>query len=108
MRNETQTRKDETMKTTTNLRPEAIISTNMYGKVEVAVSYPDAGLDRPVGVSTIVKNMAIARRLAAAINAGVAHTDPVVKTDINGKTYVCDRRNYLGRKLNADLKRMGF
>lgn len=67
-----------------------------------------ARLDRTDGSGWIVKDMKIASRLAAAINAGVVFPDPKVATDVNGKSYVNADATVLGRVLNADLKRLGF
>jgi hypothetical protein len=50
----------------------------------------------------------LAHRLVAAIKAGVALTNPVVKTDVEGKTYVHAEAQILGRYMNSDLKKLGF
>ena len=50
----------------------------------------------------------LATRLAAAIRAGVAVSEPVVKFDINGRTYASVEAKVIGRTMNADLTRMGF
>jgi hypothetical protein len=50
----------------------------------------------------------LAQRLASAIDAGKIFTNPSIKTDVNGKTYVDARSTVMGRYLNADLKRLGF
>ena len=50
----------------------------------------------------------LAERLARAIRAGAVLTNPVVKTDIHGHTYLSTQSQVLGRNLNADLKRIGF
>jgi len=70
-------------------------------------------LDRPctggwaLGVAN-AKNRKLAERLARAINAQKAHADPVVATDVNGKRYVNARALVWGRRMNADLKRLGY
>ena len=50
----------------------------------------------------------LATRLAAAIRAGVAVSEPVVKFDINGRTYASVEVKVIGWRINADLTRMGF
>lgn len=56
-----------------------------------------------------VKDMRMARRLEAAILAGVVHSDPVERVrDRDGSHYVQARSNVLGRMMNADLRRLGF
>ena len=54
------------------------------------------------------KHDALASRLARAVQAGVVLTNPVVKTDVNGRTYVSCDSQVLGRRMNADLKRLGY
>lgn len=54
------------------------------------------------------KNEALARRLVAAVNAGVVFIPVRVGTDINRKTYLIVQSNVCGRTMNADLKRLGF
>jgi len=44
----------------------------------------------------------------AAVNAQAVYTDPVVKTDTRGHTYVQAHSRVLGRHANADLARLGF
>jgi hypothetical protein len=52
----------------------------------------------------------LAERLRNAIRAGVVFDNPHVTTTNDGsKTYVTwDRCNVMGRRLNADLRRLGF
>lgn len=66
-------------------------------------------VDRPVvhGIST-GGNLKLAERLRTAILAGAVYRNPEVRTDNGGKTYVSTTCMVLGRKLNADLKRLGF
>lgn len=54
------------------------------------------------------KQEALASRLARAVRDGAVLTNPVVKTDVNGKTYVSCDSQILGRRMNADLKRLGY
>ena len=63
--------------------------------------------ERSSGWST-GKSRPLANRLAKAIRAGVAIDGLEVLTDVNGKTYVGYRHVVSGRRLNADLKKLGF
>ena len=68
-------------------------------------------LDRPhVGGWTVgVNKMALAQRLKTATEAGVTiTTDGTVLTDNDGDTYLDTAMHVLGRRMNADLKRLGF
>lgn len=66
------------------------------------------GVDRPDTGGYAVRNQRTADRLKAAMLAGVVYTDPEVVTDVNGKTFVSASRTVLGRRINADLRRLGF
>jgi hypothetical protein len=66
------------------------------------------GVDRPCTSGVAVKNRALALRLVAAIEAGVAVTNEGINKDNSGRTYVNTRNHFLSRMLNADLRRMGF
>ncbi len=68
------------------------------------------GTDRPRahGFGLLLREMKLAQRLKAAIEAGKVYTNLHIKTDINGKTYVGYDCTVTGRYMNADLKRMGF
>lgn len=79
------------------------------GRYIVETHWTGVELDRPCtgGISTGT-NRKLAERLAAAINAGVVYTDPKVQKDVNGATYVQAGCKVFGRRLNADLKRLGF
>lgn len=90
-----------------DLRPVATIEDGPEG-LTVWVDYPDAGVDRPRSRGWGCRDAKTARRLAAAVDAGVAIVNPTVQTDVNGKTYVSDVSNVLGRVMRADLKRLGF
>jgi hypothetical protein len=67
-----------------------------------------AGVDRPDPGSTGCKTLTLAHRLRQAIEAGAALGPAEVHTDVNGKTYVEAPHKFLARRLNADLKRLGF
>lgn len=68
-----------------------------------------ADVDRPITSGWEVPSRALADRLERAILAGAVHADAKVATDINGQTYVAaNSSRVLGRRMNADLKRLGF
>jgi hypothetical protein len=68
-----------------------------------------ADVDRPDSFGwSCGPNRKLAERLQAAVLAGVALTDPEVRVDCNGATYVEAKSQVLGRIMNADLKRLGF
>jgi hypothetical protein len=56
----------------------------------------------------VLGNKRTAQRLVNAINAQVVFDDPVIKTDINGRTYVAASSRVMGKYANADLKRLGY
>mgnify|MGYP003983064137 CR=1 FL=1 len=92
-----------------DLKPVAEIreSTHSDG-LTVWVTYPNAGVDRPRTFGISVKRRSIAERLEKAINDGVAVTNQKIVKDELGQTYVEDENQVLGRRLNADLKRLGY
>ena len=51
---------------------------------------------------------AMADRLVRAVNAGRAITVNGVLTDVNHQTYLNTSVHVMGRRLNADLLRLGF
>jgi hypothetical protein len=75
---------------------------------------PVLGLDRDhvfgwsVGVAGSKKSQALAERLRAAILAGAAFGPAETRTDVNGATYLNAHSPIMGRRLNADLARLGF
>lgn len=68
------------------------------------------GLDRPTsgGYGLRITHRALADRLAAAMMAGVVYANPTVAVDVNGATYVASTPTVMGRRLNADLRRLGY
>jgi len=75
----------------------------------VHTTVTDILVDRPeMHAISAGKNRKLAERLAAAINAGVVFTFERTQQDINGKTFVVANCAVSGRRLNADLKRLGF
>lgn len=86
--------------------PKAIIDRD--GDTYIVRAHWD-GVDRPntYGIST-GRSIMLAQRTARAIEAGAALPNPTITTDVNGQTYVAHGLAIMGRRLNADLKRLGF
>lgn len=103
------------MTTTEALVPTGRISTDPDGELSVSVVWSggNAPIDRPdtggwlIGPDSPFRRK-LAQRLVRAIDAGVVHSDPALVIDNYGHTYVSARRNVMGRRMNADLKRLGF
>lgn len=78
--------------------------------VLIEVSPVWEGVDRPTSGGWVLPatRTDLVKRLALAIEGGAACPNPVVRTDVNGKTYVDYGCVILGRRLNADLKRLGY
>ena len=68
----------------------------------------DAPVDRPSTHGFVLRNEKTARRLVNAINAQVVFADPVIKTDVDGRTYVQASSRVMAKYANADLKRLGY
>jgi hypothetical protein len=69
----------------------------------------DANVDRKnTGGWSVGPDRKLADRLAACVNAQKAFTNAHIDKDVNGKTYVAWTSQVLGRRMNADLKRLGF
>ena len=79
-----------------------------YTPAGVSVTPVWTGVDRPRSGGWLVKDRRMARRLAAAITAGVAAVPLGVRTDVNGKTFMDTDSRVLGRQMNADLRRLGY
>lgn len=87
----------------------AEITVNPEGDYVVKTVWVEPKVDRPYTSSTNTGgNKSLALRLQAAINAGVGYENPTIRTDNSGKTYVAASRKFLGRRLNADLKKLGY
>lgn len=86
--------------------------TDIAGDPSITVHAVWSGVDRPdVGgyaLPDTARGHRLAARLVAAMRAGVVYPNPVVKTDVDGQTYVSASATVLGRMMNADLKRLGF
>jgi|7_EtaG_2_1085326.scaffolds.fasta_scaffold90144_2 hypothetical protein len=76
----------------------------------VMVTFPNAGVDRPetIGIHLPNNKQSLGRRLVKAINDGVAYEVTGIVKDDAGKTYVGGHLVVIGRRLNADLKRLGY
>lgn len=61
-----------------------------------------------VGLVGNKRDEKLAERLVKAINDGKAVTNVRIAKDVNGEDYVVADEAYLGRTLNADLKRLGY
>ena len=95
-------------------RAQAQIIVREDGGIDVRTVWSADGvqIDRPEGVGFGLGSRpgaaALARRLKAAIEAGAVFTVPVLRTDVNGRTYVSTGCTVIGRRLNADLRRLGY
>jgi len=65
------------------------------------------GVDRPDAGGWLVPKKYV-DRLRRAILAGAACPNPVIKTDVDGKTYVHWDLAVMGKYINSDLKKLGF
>lgn len=66
------------------------------------------GVDRTDGVGYVVHDPRTADRLRKAIVAGVVFPDPGIGIDVHGQTYVAGRSTVMARRMNADLRKLGF
>ena len=94
----------------TTITPKALIESYSENPKHFVVSadWSAAGVSRPVTSSVVVTTKKVAERLARAIEDGVAYPYQGIKTDINGRTYVEAGYNVMGRRMNADLKKLGY
>jgi hypothetical protein len=83
------------------------VTTDVDG-VTVKVTTPMTDREDVYAWALPSKGRALASRLARAVQAGAVLKNPVVKTDVNGKTYVSAESQVMGRHMNADLKRLGY
>ena len=74
----------------------------------VSADWSSAGVDRPISSGTVVNGKKVAERLARAIEDGVAYPYQGILTDVNGQTYVAQGHNVMARRMNADLRRLGY
>ena len=76
--------------------------------VETHVSDGVADRTRVHGWSVGADRPDLAARLARAIQAGAVHSNPEIRTDVNGRTFVTASSRVVGRRMSADLKALGF
>jgi hypothetical protein len=65
------------------------------------------GVDRPVTLGWSIPSD-LTPRLVSAILSGAAFKNPVVKRDVEGKTYVDHDCTVTARYMAEDLERLGF
>lgn len=91
------------------LKPKAIVQKVLNGVlVSVVWTSSEIELDRPNCFSFVVRDQALAQRLARAVDAGAVFFAPTVCRDVYGQTYVNATSRVLVRTANADLRRLGF
>jgi hypothetical protein len=83
------------------------VTTDVDG-IHVTVTTPVTDREDVYAWAIPSKHDALASRLARAVRDGAVLKNPVVKTDVNGKTYVSVDSQVMGRHMNADLKRLGY
>ena len=66
------------------------------------------GVDRPDVGGFAIRRASVAARLARAIKAGAVYFDAEVRRDVNGRSYVSAKSRVLGRRANADLRKLGY
>jgi hypothetical protein len=81
------------------------ISVGEYGLLVTPVH---GGVDRQRSYGMWVNRQSLASRLKAGILAGVVFPVTGVSTDVNGETYAQFTHNVMARRLNADLRSLGF
>lgn len=93
--------------------PTGVVTTrpaDEYGPAMLVVEthWHGQNLDRPNTGGTAVKDQRMADRLVRAINSGAAYSNPKVVRDVSGQTYVHADRAFMGKYLNADLRKLGY
>lgn len=79
------------------------------GNIVVRINWISPVVDRPEGMGwSVGKDTRLADRLARAITSQAAVPNPKVLVDVNGKTYIYSDMVIFGRRMNADLKRLGY
>ena len=96
-----------------DFKPNTSIAFDDDGRIVVRTFFSKAGVDRSEAMAFGLgepndRRHALALRLVRAIEAGAVFTAPEIKTDVNGKTFVSAGSEVIGRRMNADLKRLGF
>lgn len=91
-----------------NLRDVEVAERVRDGRKEFIITPVWDGVDRPRAGSLVATSMAVALRCKAAFEDGAALFSDGVLKDVNGKTYVDFRWTVLARRLNADLRKLGY
>lgn len=84
------------------------ITPNEHDPRAYSVTPVFSGVDRPRSFSWALTSRPLCERLARAVRAGKAISDFGAATDSAGKTYATFKLHVLGRRMNADLLRLGF
>ena len=89
---------------------EVKVETLQEGGAHLSVAPIWKGVDRPDvgGWGLPLADRRLADRLARAVEAGAAFGCVRRCTDVGGKSYISAGHAVLGRKLNADLRRLGY
>ena len=98
------------MKPTTKvIHPHEVVGTSAGPMLPgyVCVEFHWDGVDRPCSFGIVCKAQH-APRLEAACKAGVLFKKASIQKDIYGKTYVEASCQVWGKRLNSDLKRLGY
>lgn len=66
------------------------------------------GVDRPMTMTWTGLTRSLALRLTKAIKAGAVESNPRIKTDVHGKTYVETDGFIMCKYMGPGLKRLGF
>ena len=91
------------------LKPKAITQRVLNGVlVSVVWTSSEIELDRPNSFGFLVRDQALAQRLARAVEAEAVFAAPTVCRDVHGQTYVSATSRVLVRTASADLRRLGF
>ncbi len=91
----------------------AIVNHKTFGNENViSVGWHALGMisrvNTVVGTVGNKRDEKLAERLVRAINEGKAVTNIRIQKDIHGVDYVTGEQHFIGRTLNADLKRLGY
>jgi hypothetical protein len=86
---------------------EELIGTVKHNFISVTAMWK--GVDRPIGFCwSVGENQMLANRLKNAVESGAVFCDLEVRTNKFGETYVSATNLILGRKMNANLKHLGY
>lgn len=84
--------------------------TSLHVDTKWTCTDPKVKLDRTdcMGYGLDATHRKLAERLVKAIEAGVVFPNPKLAVDVRGRTYVSCGLTVVGRRMNADLCRLGF